>query len=554
MLTHLRVKNFALVDDLTLDLKKNLIIFSGETGSGKSILINAISFLVGEKADKSFIRHQSEFAEVQGIFVLNEKTRKICLELGIEDCDELIISRKIKLDGKSEIRVNGNLITLSMLKNITKSMIDIYGQHQHQCLLHEANHIEFVDSIKRPEELDELSVLFLKLSEIENKLSTFGGDEGKRQREMDILKFEIEELENADLKIGEDETLEERQKKFFNVQKITDLVGASLSALNGDDNFSVENVLAFASKTLNNTTDDKELQNLQERINSIQIELSDIKQGLFDVLDSYNFSEQEFEEVESRLNLIKNLKRKYGGTIENCLNYLNESKQKLEFLQNSDIECQKLEQEKQAVILKINELCDAITQKRKQNALVLEQSISKELSYLGMRDAKLVVDFLENETFTKNGKDNVKFLFSANKGEPLKPLTSVISGGEMSRFMLAFKAIMGNKNGASIMLFDEIDNGIGGEVGFFVGTKLSEISKHAQVIVVTHLASIGAMADQHFKVFKSAINDRTKTDIKELKEDEKLCEIARLAGGINEAFAYNYAKELKQKAISVKNS
>ncbi len=551
MLTKIRVQNFALIDDLTLDLEKNLVVFSGETGSGKSILINAISFLIGEKVDKSFVRFGANFAQVEGMFVCNEQTKKVCDELGIECQDEILISRKIKLDGKSENRVNGAIITNSMLKRLTSTMVDIYGQHEHQCLLNENSHIDFVDAIKKPTKLEELSVVLGKFGEINKKLNEFGGDEGKRQREIDILDFEIKELNDAELKEGEEETLLEKQRKFQSVQKVCDSISASLSSLDGGEEFSVLSALSFATKSLNNACDDNEIEQQHQRLLNLQIELEDVKESLCSIMESYNFSESECEEVEARLSVLKNIKRKYGGTIDEAMKYLQEAQKKLEFLQNSDYECQKLEEEKHVLLKEANELCDNITTQRKENAKILEESIQRELAYLGMKNAKLSVCFEKSGNITKNGNDVVKFMFSANKGEPLKPLTSVISGGEMSRFMLAFKVVMGNKNGASTMLFDEIDNGIGGEVGFFVGTKLSEIAKNSQVIVVTHLASIGAMADQHFKVFKEC-GQRTSTKVVELDSDQKLAEIARLAGGISEGFAYTYAKELKQKAQQLK--
>ena len=552
MLTKLRVQNFALIDDLTIELDKNLIVFSGETGSGKSILINAISFLIGEKIDKSFIRYGAQFAQVEGLFVIGKQTKDLCAEVGIETQEELLITRKIKLDGKSEIRVNGFLTTQAMLKRITATLVDIYGQHEHQCLLNEASHIGFVDAIKKPEKLDELNDSLAQLAEINKKLDELGGDEGKRQREMDIIEFELKELNDANLTEGEEEVLLEKQKKFFNVQKVCDAISAAMSALDGCDEFSVTSAISMASKSLNSAISDEEkLENEQSRLNAAQIELEDIKESLSSIAESYTFSEEECEEVESRLSVLKNIKRKYGGTIESAIKYKTDITQKLEFLQNSDYECQKLLEQKEKLLAYINNLCESITEQRKANAKVLEQSILKELAYLGMKNASLSVEFSKLDGFTKNGNDSVRFLFSANKGEPQKPLSSVISGGEMSRFMLAFKSVMGTKSGAGTMLFDEIDNGIGGEVGFFVGTKLSQIAKNAQVIVVTHLASIGAMADQHYKVYKES-GERTSTKVVELLGDQKLAEIARLAGGVSEGFAFNYARELKQRAMALK--
>ena len=478
MLTKIRVQNFALIEDLSLDLDKNLVVFSGETGSGKSILINAISFLIGEKVDKSFVRSGCDFAQVEGMFSVTPKTKQICEAIGLLDCDEVLITRRMKADGKNEIRVNGSIVTNVMLKKLTSTMVDIYGQHEHQCLLNESSHIDFVDAIKRPQKLDELGGVIAKLNEVDKKLDELGGDEGKRQREIDILEFELKELEEAELKEGEEEELLIKQKKFFSVQKVCDAINASLGALDGSDEFSVVSALSFASKSLNTIiNDEKEAEIQHQRLNNIQIEIEDIKESLSAIMESYNFSEGEFEEVEARLSVLKNIKRKYGGSIESAMEYQKDSQNKLEFLRNSDYECQKLMSQKQELLAQINALCDDVTTQRKENAKMLEQKIKNELSYLGMKNAELFVQIIKSENFTRNGNDIVKFMFSANKGEPLKPLSKVISGGEMSRFMLAFKAVMGNKNGSNTMLFDEIDNGIGGEVGFFVGTKLNFVKQ-----------------------------------------------------------------------------
>ena len=439
-----------------------------------------------------------------------------------------------------------------MLKKLTSALVDIYGQHQHQTLLNEQSHIDFIDSIKRPEGLDAYQDILSQIEEINKKLCEFGGDEGKRQREIDILEFELKELNDASLSINEEEELLEKQKRFKNTQKVCEAITGATSILEGDDNFSILSGLKTSAKNLLSATlEEKEIENAYSRLESVQIELEDIKESLMSIMESYSFSEEECEMVEDRLAILKNIKRKYGGSIESAITYMDEASKKLEFLQNSDFECQKLEKQKEELTEKAMLLANQISKTRHENAKIFEQNIKDELSQLGMKNAQILVDFVSLNSFTKNGTDGVRFLFSANKGEPLKPLTSVISGGEMSRFMLAFKAVMGNNNGTGTMIFDEIDNGIGGEVGFFVGAKLKKIAKNSQVIVVTHLASIGVMADEHFKVFKTSSNERTVSNIVKLGENEKLLEIARLAGGISEKFAYSYAQELKQKAMQI---
>ncbi|MBR1925872.1 MAG: DNA repair protein RecN [Clostridia bacterium] len=548
MITKLRIQNFALIEDLTLNLTNNLVVFSGETGSGKSIIINAINFLIGERADKTFIRNESDFMQVDGIFKISEKAKKICENFGIKADDELLITRKISLDGKSEARANGEIITISMLKQITEALVDVCGQHQNQSLLNPLNHLTFLDEYNYPQSLNDLKKVIQNLKIVHQNLKKFGGDDASREREKDILNFELSELENAEIVEGEDEILQEKQKLFQHTQKLLEAISLASACLSGDDNFSVDNCLYGAIKNLNSVINiDKNIENEYNRLNSVQIELSDIKQSLEDVLNGYDFSEEEFLRVENRLSLLKNIKRKYGGSLSEALNYQKSLKEKLYFLENSEQEIKKLTEEKNDLTKKAYDLCEKITKHRKTIAKIFEQKIKEELSTLGMEEAKLVVDFKQKEIFDENGIDEINFMFSANIGEPLKPLTKVISGGEMSRFMLAFKTVLGNKNSTPTLLFDEIDSGIGGETGYMVGLKLKSLAKNAQVIVVTHLASIGAMADKHFKVFKTLKTSRTITNVLELTEQEKLTEIARLAGGFEGDFAKDYAKKLKLK-------
>jgi len=556
MLTKLRVQNFALIEDVTLNFDNRLVVFSGETGSGKSILINAINFLIGDRADKTFLRYGTDWTQVDGVFKVDgrEDILAECNNLGIEADEDLIISRKLTIDGKSEIRVNGVLVNLTMLKKITYLLVDIYGQHQHQSLLDVEKHLSFVDAYNQPKELAELSQIIQKIKQIDDNLQMFGGDAGAREREKDILEFELKELSEAELQLGEDVELEKKRKKFSNVQKVAEGINGANEYLSGnEEGSSVNNCLYNANKLLHNITAmDSKINDLSSRLENAQIEIKDIRESLQQILEDYNFSESELEQVENRWEVLKNIKRKYGGSIELALEYQKKTEEKLDFLLNSDEQISKLTAEKDKFVKQGWELCFKIRKTRKQNAQEIEKRIVKELTQLGMPNAKLIVDFQENEQFSTLGADRVEFMFSANAGEPLKPLVKVISGGEMSRFMLAFKTVMSNIHSVPMMIFDEIDSGIGGEVGFAVACKMVEISKKAQVFVVTHLASIGAMADQHFQIEKQKINDRTVTQITELSDTQQLNEIARLAGGYNGEFAREYAQQLKNRANQLK--
>ncbi len=556
MLTKLRVQNFALIEDVTLNFDNRLVVFSGETGSGKSILINAISFLIGNRADKTFLRHGASWTQVDGVFKIDNKSAiaEACNSLGISMDQELILTRKLTADGKNEIRVNGELVNLTMLKKITSLLVDIYGQHQHQSLLDINKHLEFIDTYNKPPQLVELGQTIQEIGKIDEKLQHFGGDFATRERDKEFLEFELKELNDAELQIGEDIALEEKKKRFANVQKIADAVNGASDYLGGGDNLiSVEGCLYNAYKVLGNLSDvDKNVSELAVRLDSARIEVEDIKSSLQDVLSDYDFSESEFEQVETRWEILKNIKRKYGGSIEGALDYQQKAEDKLFFLQNSEEQIAKLTEQKKKLTEQGWELCEKIHQVRKQSAEEIQTKITEELTQLGMPNARLVVDFKKSSVFSSSGADLVEFLFSANAGEPLKPLVKVISGGEMSRFMLAFKTVMNEVNGVPMMIFDEIDSGISGEMGFAVACKMVELSKKAQVIVVTHLASIGVMADQHFQIEKKKVKERTVSEVIELNDSEQLNEIARLAGGVNSAFGREYAQKLKERAEQLK--
>ena len=557
MLTRLRVQNFALIEDVTLNFNDRLIVLSGETGSGKSILINAINFLIGDRADKTFLRYGTNFTQVNGVFKVTDQKEIIaeCNNLGIENDEELIISRKLTADGKSEIRVNGVLVNLCMLKRITTLLVDIYGQHQHQSLLDIEKHISFIDAYREPPQLFELHKIIDEIKQIDDKLQMFGGDASAREREKGMLEFELKELNEAELQLGEDAELEEKRKKFANVQRVVEAINGATGYLSENENSgSISGSLYNANKMLSGViVTDNKLNDLSTRLESARIEVEDIRESLEQVLEEYDFSENEREQVEDRWEVLKNIKRKYGGSIESALEYQKTAEKKIDFLCNSEEQINQLTSQKDLLTKQGWELCNEIRKIRKQNSSEIEQKIVKELTQLGMPNAKLIVDFQETEHFTLSGADKVEFMFSANAGEPLKPLVKVISGGEMSRFMLAFKTVMSNVHSVPMMIFDEIDSGIGGEVGFAVACKMVEISKKAQVIVVTHLASIGAMADQHFQIEKKKINDRTVTEITELNTEQQLNEIARLAGGYNGDFATEYAQQLKNRANQLKS-
>ncbi len=555
MISKLHIKNFALIEDAQLSFSDKLVVLSGETGSGKSILLNAISFLLGERSDKAFIREGCQYAFVNAVFEnISENVTTECKSFGVEGVESLIISRKLTKEGKSEIRVNGQLFNLTMLRRITTKLVDMYGQNQNQILLDENSHLKFVDDYCKIEELQTLKQICSQIKTIDAQLGKFGGDELSRMREKGILEFEQAEIDNACLKLGEDDDLENKKKKFDNIKKLSESVAGALSFLDENEyGFSVSSCLYNSNKCIDSVSEiDENLARLSERMVTAKIEIDDIKDTLASILDGYEFSENEYMNLENRIEQLKNIKRKYGGSIENALDYYKNLCEKLEFLCNSQEKIDELTTLRAGLVESGRKIAEVISEKRKQNAEKIEKAILCELKDLNMGNSTFKINFDKKENFTENGFDEVKFMFSANIGESLKPLAKIISGGEMSRFMLAFKVVMKNTKDVQTMIFDEIDSGVSGQVGFAMSYKLYQVSKFAQVFVVTHLANVAAMADQHFKISKEAVNGRTVSRIDLLDEKGELQEIARMAGSTEAKNSIEFAKELKLQATTKK--
>lgn len=559
MILSLDIEDFVLIDKATVDFSNGLNVISGESGAGKSLIVNAISFILGERADKSFIRVGKQRARIQAVFDIskNQPVKNALNDLGIDYDDNLIISRTICFDGKSEIRVNGNIINLNMLKSITSFLMDICGQHEHQLLLKPENHLKFVDLYAGEPVLKLKQQLELQIAEfkkVDSNIKMLCGA-NSLEREIDMLRYQLNELQNADLKVGEDEELLDKIHKMQNVQKVSECVSQVNDCIMGKDAIGALNLLADSKKSLGQLCAiDKGFEELYSRLDSACLEIEDIVESCNNVLGEYEWNEHEFNKADERLELIKSLKRKYGNSIEDILQYKEDIEKKLLLLENSEETLNGLLNEKQKLLSSIYELCDELTILRKKAADDLSKNVKTELAFLGMSKANLSAFFKKNDDFSLNGTDEFEFLFSANSGQPPKPLSKIISGGEMSRFMLAFKVVMGAKNLVPSMLFDEIDSGVGGETGFAVSSKLFDISKSCQVLAVTHLSSIGAMADNHILVKKVFNDENTTTSISTLTNEERLYEIARLSGGGQIDSALKYANDLLCKANEYKNT
>ncbi len=561
MLLTLSIENIALIDKLELELNSGLNILSGETGAGKSIIIDSLNFVLGERADKSLIRYGTDFAVVQAVFddYLTNAVKQYLDDMGIDADDVLILRRKMSVDGKNECRINGRVTTLSILKGLTELLVDIHGQHEHQSLLKSANHISLLDSIgdaKIASAKENVSCAYKQYVSLKRELLKFG-DSADRQRRLDVLEYQINEIENADVKDGEEESLLAQRKRIRNMEKILSALEGAKNILEGYDTQSVSASIKNASALLNGISSyDDEVANLNERLDSAKLEISDISSTLQDLLDQLDFDARSAQKTEDRLEVVRNVTRKYGGNFESLQDFLNNAKDEYDMLANAGDTVVRLEMDIQNASQLLQDKASILTDLRVKYADKFEKSITKELKDLGMGGStfSVKIDSVSDvDDISSNGADNVEFLISPNQGEPLKPLAKIISGGEMSRFMLALKNIVAGIDDIHTMVFDEIDTGISGNISQVVSEKMCNISRNRQVIAVTHMPSLAAMADSHYLIAKSTENGKTLTHIALLDDDTD--EVARLIGGNDYSqFAIPHAKEMKAWADRYKQS
>jgi DNA repair protein RecN (Recombination protein N) len=572
MLHSLHINNIALIKNLTIDFTIGLNILTGETGAGKSIIIDSLNFLLGARADKTLIKSGEAQSKVTGVFLVDSKkqfVKEFFEKLDIPLESEVIITRQMGLNKKSTTKVNGEFVTASMLKAFTPHLIDIHGQNEHQFLLDNTNQLTIIDNFGA-KELRSYKQNYFKqfelLKEINFKIKALGGSEEDRTRQMDLLNYQINELEGAKLDAQEEIDLKERLKLMQNSEKLTKAV--SDAHLNFESSLE-GNMIGKISSAITSLRSveglDTEIAKLTSRLDSIKLELDDATSELALLQNNYSFDEAEFERVDERIDYIKKLKRKYGSheaSIKSTLAYLEKAKERLFALESSYEALNKFKKQKRDVLISLLISCTQLSEKRQAVARSLSGLIVSELCELGMKDAKLEVSFkflptLEEleDVITTGGVDVVEFMFSANLGEPVKALNKIISGGEMSRFMLAIKTITSKTDNIDTMVFDEIDSGISGKMAQAVSKKMAKISKNHQVLVVSHLPQIAAMADTHFYIEKTSNNFTTNTNVKQIDGESIVKEIARmLSGDVLTANSINNAKELKEVSNNYKNS
>jgi DNA repair protein RecN (Recombination protein N) len=567
MLEKLILNNVALITNLEIDFTSGFNILTGETGSGKSIIIDGLNFVLGERADKTLIRNGTDCMKVQAVFsnisnVIKEKFN----DIDFSD-DVLIISRTINLSGKSECKVNGEIVTSNTLKEITSYLVDIFGQNEHQSLLQVSKHIDILDSFIDNEKLsnlkNELKINFDKLNDVNSKLKDFIVDPQKAQTELEILQFQINEIEKADIKDGEYEDLENQKKLMVNSEKIAKSLNSSSKILEGEGNYtSIDSLIFSAKRELQSVQQyDKSIEDLASKLEDVNAMLSDIIDSIHNLSRTISYDEDKLDSIVDRIDIISSLKRKYGNSFEEIMNYKSNAEKKYDDIINSSQKINQLNNQKNEILKVIYAKCFELSSLRKIYAKKLEDNITKELLDLGMKNSKFVISFNKiddsniGDNISINGFDKIEFMFSANLGEDIKPLSKIISGGEMSRFMLAFKNVVANKDDINTLVFDEIDTGISGITGEVVAEKMSSISKSHQVLCITHLPQIACMGDRNFLIQKYNKDNSTITETKILNEDDLIKEISRLTGSASLTdLSYNHAKEMREKALSFKKT
>lgn len=536
MLSQLYIENIAVIEKAGIDFHDGLNVLTGETGAGKSIVIDSINAILGERTSRELIRTGARSAFVTAVFSnIGEQTVQKLTELGYtpEEDGSVMIQREIHMDGKAVCRINSRPATVSVLKAVGPFLINIHGQHESYDLLSPDLHIRYIDRMGVPEDLTKTyQDAFSAMNRIKSKLDSNQMDEAQKARQIDLLTYQIQELEAADLHAGEQDELNHTRTKFLNIEKIVDSVNAAKSALNGDESF--EGALASVSTAADALAEAEryypEIHALAERIKNIQYELEDCGEEIRNLTTDLEYDPGELERIEARLDVLYRLGLKYGGSVEKMLEFLEDSKRQLEDIQLSDERTAQLTKEYRETKALAEKLAEEISACRKKTAEAFAAKVKGELRFLDMPN----IDFqVEQERCELNslGCDKVQFLISTNPGEPAKPIAKIASGGELSRIMLAIKTVLADKDDIDTLIFDEVDTGVSGSAAQKVGLKLREVSGNRQVICVTHLAQIAALANTQYLIKKHVKDNKTFTDVAELDFDGRKQELARIMGG-----------------------
>ena len=540
MISTLHIKNIGIIDDLSINLNQGLNILTGETGAGKTLIIDSLGIISGERFSKEMIRKGEDHSFVEVCLYLPENENAID--------GNVIVSREIYSNGRNMCKINGRMVTVNELKEFMQNILDIHGQHDNQYLLNASTHIEYLDNFSNKElnkYKEEYSELYNKYLQIKKELKNNYGDDKEKQRKLDLLKYQFEEISKANLKIGEDDDLESKREIILNSEKINENLNIADLEVSEKAIDSINNAIRALEKI--ESFDENYSRNLNA-LKSSYYDIQEIARDISGMREETYFDEEERQEVENRLDTIFSLKRKYGNTIEEIIKYGEELEKEIIQIENIDEINNKLKEELNDIKSKMYNISKKMDIIRNKYAKQLEENINKELVDLEMKNANLnvKVTFDETQEYNKNGLNTVEFLIRTNIGEEAKPLVKIASGGEMSRIMLAIKNVLSNVDIVPVMVFDEIDTGISGVAAKSVGEKLKAISKKHQVLCVTHLASIAAKGNYNYFISKEVHNEKTSTNIKQLNEEETIKEIARISSGEITEISLQHAKELRK--------
>lgn len=562
MLQSLYLENIALIEKLGIELFPGFNVLTGETGAGKSIIIDAVNFVLGERTSRDLIRNGAARAKVEAVFNLNEGDAAFAAldALGIEyDGNELILSRELSAAGRNACRVNGTLVPVASLKSVSDTLVDIHGQHEHQALLDAENHISYLDAYCHAESLpiiEKIDAIVSRRNELMLKRNSGFSSQREREREMDMLRYQIEEIASANLEAGEEERLNAEKTVLLNAERIRTALETAHMALSGAEEGSALSAIDTARRSMRDIAAlNKDYEALGDKIEELYYAAEDISFVLRDTSENVESDMQRLEEIEQRLKLISDLKRKYGRTVEDVIDFGKDAGTKLNELENAEALAAELDAKLDKLKAEYNVAADELSKVRRAAGDRLKRDVLNELKDLGM--AKAMFDVALSDASggepRKGGRETAEFMLSANPGEPLKPLERVASGGELSRIMLCFKSIFADNDRVPTLIFDEIDTGISGRTAAVVGEKMLGIAKKHQVICVTHLAQIAALADAHLMVRKYDDGKNTFVETRQLNEEEKVQRIAQMMDGESDSpSALTHARELIARADKIK--
>ncbi|WP_404403706.1 DNA repair protein RecN [Jeotgalibacillus malaysiensis] len=562
MLQDLSIRNFAIIDELSLSLEDGLTVLTGETGAGKSIIIDAVQLLVGARGSAEFVRHGEKKAEIEGVFSAPEghPVFNKCQEFGIEIEDEMVLlKRDISSSGKSSCRINGKLVTISILREVGGALIDIHGQHESQELMDESAHIHLLDQFGA-EEISEAKKNYQEVytvyADLKKQIRSLSENDQQMAHRLDLIQFQYKEIQDADLSLNEDEELMEERIRLSNFEKLYESLQTAYEALQGE-----QRGLDWTGLAMSNMEHaaeiDQDLKQISDTISSQFYLLEDSAREIRQHLDSLEFDPERLQMIEDRLNEINQLKRKYGSSIEEIMEYFSGIEEEIEAITNKDSSLEDLKNKLESIKKDLSVEAEHLSALRKKWAEILTEAIHGELKALYMDKAVFKVHFAEQkpENYKSNGIDEIEFYISTNPGEPLKPLIKVASGGEISRMMLALKTIFSEHQGITSIIFDEVDTGVSGRVAQAIAEKIYSISAHSQVLCISHLPQVAAISDRHLFISKEVKNDRTHTSVSPLAKEDRVKEISRMISGVEITdLTISHAEELIHLAHTIKKS